>query len=411
MNLPASPRPGIFFGWIVVASSFTILFVAFGSSYAFTTFIEPLQAEFGASRGALSLAFAIAGALYFIVGAFGGPLADRFGHRWVILLGIIILGSGYLVAATAGQLWQVYLGYGLGIGLGIGLLYTPAVGAVQPWFIRRRGMATGIAVSGIGVGTLAAAPFAAWLIHIAGWRFAYVGLAGVVLLLGIIAALLIDAAPHKRGIAADGLATADHTPQRATPLPVALRSRAFWLLYAINATLSAGLLIPFVHFVPYAQDIGVGRALAVSLFSLLGLGSALGRFFIGGIADRIGRTTALGAMCAGLVLVYAWWLFSVTAWQLAVFAALFGSFYGGFVALLPAAAADHFGARNVTGIIGLLYTSVAPGFLIGPTLAGLAFDRWQSYTAPIIGCLLVSILATALAMVLHRQSKGAQTHA
>lgn len=409
MNPPAPPKPRLFYGWIVVASSFTILFLAVGSSYAFTTFIEPLQAEFDASRASLSLAFAVAGALYFTIGAFGGPLADRLGHRWVILLGIVILSGGYLIASTASQLWQVYLGYGLGVGLGIGLVYTPAVGAVQPWFVRRRGMATGIAVSGIGVGTLCAAPFAAALIHAGGWRFAYAGLAVVVLILGVIAALLIDAAPHKRGIAADGLAAADHTPQRATALRVALRSRAFWLLYAINGTLSAGLLVPFVHFVPFAQDIGIDRALAVSLFGLLGLGSALGRFFIGGVADRIGRTKALVAMCACLVLVYGWWLLSTTAWQLAIFTALFGTFYGGFVALLPTAAADHFGARNISGIIGLLYTSVAPGYLIGPTLAGLAFDLRQSYTAPIVGCLLVSVLATALALVLHRHHRGVQT--
>ncbi len=404
MTPPVAANTRLFYGWIVVASSFTILFVTFGSAYTFTTFIAPLQAEFNASRGALSLAFAGAGALYFIVGAFGGPLADRLGHRWVILTGIILLGAGYAIAATATQLWQVYLGYGLGVGLGIGLAYTPAVGAVQPWFEHRRGLATGIALSGIGIGTLSAAPFAAWLIHIAGWRWAYFGLVAVVLLLGTIAALAIDATPHKRGLAPDGMTrTGPSGAPPGTSLRQALHSRTFWLLYATNATLSIGLLIPFLHLVPFAQDAGIDRAVAVSLFVLLGLGSAIGRFVIGGLADRIGRNRTLTALCAGLIPIYGWWLFSTTAWQLAIFAALFGTVYGGFVALLPTAVADQFGARNISGIIGLLYTSVAPGFLLGPTLAGLAFDLWQSYTLPIIGCLLVTVVATNFARMLPRQ--------
>ncbi|MHA1563787.1 MAG: MFS transporter [Alphaproteobacteria bacterium] len=401
-------RPPFFYGWIVVAGSFTILFVTFGSAYTFTTFIEPLQAEFGASRGSLSLAFSASGALYFLVGAFGGPLADRLGHRWVILTGILLLGSGYFIAATASQLWQVYLGHVLGVGLGIGLSYTPAIGAIQPWFVRRRGFTTGLAISGIGAGTLCAAPFAAWLIHIAGWRFAYFGLVAVVLLPGIIAALAIDAAPHKRGLAPDGSTAGPSItpPEPGTSLRLALRSRTFWLLYGTNATLSIGLLVPFLHLIPFAQDAGIDRAVAVSLFVLLGLGSAIGRFLIGGLADRIGRNRALTAMCASLIFIYGWWLFSTTAWQLAIFAAFFGTFYGGFVALLPAAVADHFGARNISGIIGLLYTSVAPGFLLGPTLAGLAFDIWQSYTLPIIGCLAVTVIATIFARLLQQQDSA-----
>ncbi len=404
MSPRASAKSSVFYGWIVVAGSFTILFVTFGTAYSFTTFIEPLQAEFAATRGSLSLVFAIGGALYFTVGAFGGPLADRLGHRWVVLSGIAILAAGYLVAGAAEQLWQVYLGYGLGVGVGIGLAYTPAVGAVQPWFIRRRGMATGLAVSGIGIGTLCAAPFAALLIHWGGWRFAYGGLAAVVLLFGIIAALVLDATPHMRGLHADGVVGDDRPPlATSTPLRTVLRNRAFWLLYAANGILSIGLLIPFVHFVPFAQDAGIDRAVAVSLFGLVGLGSALGRFLIGGLADRIGRARALTAMCLGLALVYGWWLTSTAPWQLAIFAGLFGALYGGFVALLPSVAADVFGAGKISGVIGLLYTSVAPGFLLGPTLAGVAFDLRQSYTLPIVGCVLVSLIAAGFTLILHRQ--------
>src|SRR5271155_4622776 len=177
--LQAPPR--VFYGWFVVAAAFAVTFVGFGSAYTFSAFVESLQRDFGASRGSVSLVFSLAGFLYFAVGMVSGPLADRFGSRRTALIGMILIGIGLALASAAQSLAQVYAAYGLGVGLGVGCSYVPAMGAVQRWFIKSRGFASGLASSGIGAGTLIVPPIAALLIAAAGWREAYWGLAALAL--------------------------------------------------------------------------------------------------------------------------------------------------------------------------------------------------------------------------------------
>src|SRR5215207_1638504 len=163
-------RTGIFYGWLVVAAAFAVTFVGFGSAYTFSAFLKPLQADFGASRGSVSLVFSLAGFLYFGFGIVSGPLADRWGARRLAVAGMLLVGLGLAAASVARTLAEVCLAYGVGVGLGIGTSYVPALGAVQRWFTRRRGFASGLAVSGIGVGTFVMPPCAAALIEALGWR-------------------------------------------------------------------------------------------------------------------------------------------------------------------------------------------------------------------------------------------------
>jgi len=395
-SAPPLPRR-LFHGWVVVGAAFIVMFLGFGGAYSFTAFFDALQQEFGAQRGPLSLAFSIAGALWFGIGAVSGPLADRFGPRGTVLAGLAIAGGGLVVAAYAHALWQVYLGYGVGIGAGIGFSYVPSIGAVQRWFVRLRGLASGIAVSGIGAGTLVAPPVAALLIEAVGWRNAYLALAAAILVLGGVAALLVDADPHRRGLAPDNDRLADDAPRpvaRGLSLREAASGRAFWLLYLASGCASMGLFIPFVHLALYAEDHGMAHGSAVLLLSLIGIGSIGGRFLLGGYADRWGRRRSYGAMFLGMAIVMLWWLASVAAWQLVLFALVFGTFYGGFVALAPAVIVDYFGSRHASALIGTLYTSVGIGTLAGPWLAGLAFDLLHSYTLPILASAGFMLAAT-----------------
>ena len=191
---------GPFYGWFVVAAAFAVTFVGFGCPYSFSAFIEPLQRDFGASRGSVSLVFALAGFLYFSVGSISGPLADRFGSRRLAFIGMIMIGTGLVAASVAQSLLQVYSAYGLGIGLGVGCSYVPAVGAVPRWFARRRGLAFGIASSGIGFGTLIVPPLASLLITDVGWRETYLILGVLAVIAGAGMALLIENDPRVRGL-------------------------------------------------------------------------------------------------------------------------------------------------------------------------------------------------------------------
>lgn len=396
---PALSNPRIFYGWFVVMAAFAVTFFGFGSAYTFSAFVEPLQRDFGASRGSVSLVFSLAGFLYFGLGIVSGPLADRFGSRPLAVAGMILTGLGLAAASAARSLPEVYAAYGLGVGLGVGCAYVPAIGAVQRWFVRRRGFASGLAVSGIGVGTLVMPPLASLLIETLGWRGAYLVLGGLAAAVGAGLALLIENDPCGRGLGPDGdprPSSAPSVQREGMSVRDAIRSHRFIGLYASCLICSFGVFVPFVHLVPYARDHGMAPASAVLLLGVIGGGSTAGRFFLGSLADRIGRQFSLLLMFIGMALALLTWAVSVDIWSLAAFAFLYGVFYGGWVAVLPAVVMDYFGGRNVSSIIGLLYTSVAFGTLIGPSAAGFAFDLSHSYTLPIMASASANIAAAVI---------------
>jgi MFS family permease len=381
------------YGWVVVLCAFTLMFVGFGAAYSFAAFFRAFQSEFGASRAHVSLVFSLCAFLYFLLGAPGGMLADRYGTRNVALAGVAFMVAGLAAASYARSVQVLYLTYSIGLGIGIGLTYVPSVGAVQPWFEKRRVLASGIAVSGIGAGNLLGPPLAAWWIEALGWRGAYLGLAAGTLVLGGAAAAAIRNRPVGQARAAEGV-----------PLRAAFGKADFWVLYVTLAMAGFGCFVPLVHIGPYAVDAGHPESVAVLLVSLIGLGSLAGRFAIGSIADRLGRMHSLALMYLGMALMLLLWWASTSAVALSIVAVGFGICYGGFVAAFPAVVMDLFGARSISGIIGCLYTAAGIGTLFGPPLAGAAFDATGSYSVPILGAAALALIAAAGVKLLRARS-------
>jgi MFS family permease len=378
----AEPR----YGWVVVWAVFTALAVIFGVAYSFAAFFESFATQFAASRAEVSLVFGLSGLLYFVLGAFGGMLSDRFGPRRVTSAGMLCIAASLAAGSQATSMLQLTLVYGIGLGVGIALVYTPSIGSVQPWFNRRRGLAAGIASAGIGAGTfvvplLAAAAIARWQ-----WRGAMWSLAAGVLLVGLTATLLLRRAPAatKR---ADGTVP-------GLPLGQVVRTPSFAWLYAMCALGAPAMFIPFAHLSAAARDIGVADAQAIGLVGLIGIGSLSGRFAIGAVADRLGRPWTLVAAEASLGLSMLLWLLADGYAALAIFALWMGVSYGGIVSLMPALCMDRYGARAVSATIGTLYTGAALGNVAGPWLAGRVFDATGSYAGVIVACAVLSLAAT-----------------
>jgi MFS family permease len=211
---------------------------------------------------------------------------------------------------------------------------------------------------------------------------------------------LIENDPRGRGLNPDGDEFAGSSEQAGgATVGEAIRSGRFISLYAACLICSFGAFVPFVHLVPFARDHGIAASTAASLLGVIGVGSTAGRFFLGTIADRMGRERALLMMFVGMAASLAVWALSANVWSLAVFAFVYGVFYGGWVAVLPAVVTDYFGGRHVAGIIGVLYTSVAFGTLIGPSAAGFAFDLSHSYELPIIASAASNALAALILAV------------
>ncbi|MCL4696691.1 MAG: MFS transporter [Burkholderiaceae bacterium] len=381
------------YGWVVVWACFTALAVIFGIAYSFAAFFEPFVAEFGATRADVSLVFGVTGLVYFVLGAFGGMLSDRFGPRIVTSAGMLLIAVALLAGSRAGSMVQVTLAYGVVLGVGVALVYTPSIGCVQPWFTRRRGLAAGIASAGIGAGTLLVPLVATAAITQWQWRGAMTALAVFVAAVGLAATLLLKPAPSARRGRGPGAAAVP-----GVPLGPALASARFRWLYVMCLLGAPSMFVPFAHLSASARDLGVADAQAVGLVGLIGIGSLTGRFAVGALADRLGRGPALvgvmGSLGASMLLWLAATLGAPGYAALAVFALWMGLSYGGSVSLMPALCMDFFGARAVASIIGTLYTGAALGNLAGPWLAGRVFDASGSYAVVIGGCAVLSALAT-----------------
>jgi MFS family permease len=323
-------------------------------------------------------------------------LADRFGPRLVCSAGMVIIAAGLLASSFAHSMAAIYLAWGAGLGVGIGLVYAPSIACVPPWFVRRRAFAAGIASAGIGVGTLTVPLLCTAAIDAMGWRHALQALAAGVLVVGVGATLLLQRAPTR---AAAGSAAAGMT------LKEALRSRRFWWMYAACVLAAPAMFIPFAHVSAAARDLGIGDARAVGLVGLIGVGSIVGRFAIGGLADRLGRIASIALLEASLGACYLLWLGAGGYVALALFALWLGLSYGGIVSLMPAICMDLFGARAVASILGALYSGAAFGNLLGPVVAGAVFDRTGSYVPVIWACLVLSMLSASASAQLLRDRR------
>ena len=404
-----APGARIFHGWLVVAAVHVLLLTIFGATYSFSSFFTPITAEFGATRASVSFTFALAVFLYFTVGAIVGPIADRVPLRKVTCSGIVALSGGLWMASEADSLLALYVWFGIGIGLGVGACYVPAISAVQPWFIKRRGMAAGLASAGIGLGTLVVPVLASQLVESHGWRASLKVIAGSALLVGLFAAWMIEKSPSARGLHPDNDPTsrAPDLAKTGMNLGDALRTLEFRFMFLALLAVALVQFMPFVHLARHAVDRGFSPNQGALLVGLIGVGSFVGRFAFAGFADRLGFVRML-ALCFGVMCVaFTIWLASLplapSLFALALFALLLGLGYGGYVGIAPALAMQYFGGKNLAGIIGALYFAAGLGTLFSPTFAGWAYDRTGSYVLPIASGIVVSLIAIALVLRLPRE--------
>jgi MFS family permease len=284
---------------VVVWATFVCLAVIFGVSYSFAAFFENFAKEFAAQRADVSWIFGLCGLVYFVLGAGGGMLADRWGPRLVCMTGMVFIALGLFLTSLAQSLTTVYLSYGLLVGLGIALVYTPSIACVQPWFNKRRGLASGIASSGVGAGTLILPVVVSYLLIEINWREALQMMSAGVLLFGLSAGFLLMRAPNLNG------STSGQLP--GLPLAAALKTPSFKWLYMGTLLGAPVMFVPFAHISAAARDAGVPDAQAVGLVGLIGIGSLVGRFAIGWLADRMGRIKTLMLMQGLMGLSYLVW--------------------------------------------------------------------------------------------------------
>jgi len=385
-----STKPAFFYGYVVaLAASFTLMLM-FGTLYSFGVFFQPLSNEFGWTKAATAGAFSFRMLLSTFLGITMGRLNDKFGPRRLLTVGGLFLGLGYLLMSQVNTIWQFYLFYGLLVAIGMSSGYIPLISTATRWFIKRRGLMTGLVVSGIGLGTLITPPIANWLISNHGWRNSYLVIGSVALLLIVLAAQLLRRDPSQVGQLPYGEGEVRKESQKLTfrdfTFSEAIRTRELWILSAMYFCFALPQSVVIVHIFNHATELEVATASAANILALVGGSSIAGRILMGGTADRIGNRPALIIAFILMSASLFWLQVAKETWSLYLFAVTFGFAYGGFVALESPTVAQLFGLGSHGMIFGIIDFMATIGGAIGPVLAGHIFDISGSYSQAFLIC-------------------------
>jgi MFS family permease len=378
--------------WLVAAVAFVALIGAAGFRATPGALITPLQDEFGWSRGTISAAVSVNLLLFGLTAPFAAALMNRFGIRRVVSLALLLVsaGSGLTVFMTAS--WQLVLLWGVLVGLGTGSMALAFVATVSGrWFVRSRGLVTGVLTAGSATGQLIFLPVVAWLAHNHGWRSAALLVAGGALAVVPLVLLLLRDFPSDLGLPPYGGEELVAPPARTgnaarvavDALRGAARTQPFWLLaggFAICGATTNGLV--GTHFIPAAHDHGMPTTTAAGLLALVGLFDIAGTIASGWLTDRVDSRILLAGYYAlrGLSLLVVSQLFAASPHPSML---VFVVFYGlDWVATVPPTVAlcrQYFGAAGPV-VFGWVFAAHQVGAAIAATAAGLTRDHLGTYT-------------------------------
>jgi len=407
--LTGDRKPKIFYGYIIVLVGCCIQVVAWGVWSTFGVFFNPLLIEFGWSRATISGAASLCILMFGFFTIIAGRLGDKVGPRIVMVGCGVLLGLGYLLMSQVNAVWQLYLFYGAIVGIGLSGMDVLLLSTVARWFVKKRGMMSGILKVGGGAGMLIMPLVANWLISGYNWRFSYIILGSIVMSVVIPAALFLRRDPAQKGLLPYGANEADasslNSAEEGFSLQEAMHIRQFWILCAICGLFLFCAQTILVHIAPHAIDLDITAATAASILATIGGISMVGRFVMGSVGDRVGNKLAI-TICVIILVVALFWLQSARElWMLYLFAAIYGFAHGGFFTLLSPMVAELFGLSSHGIIFGTVFFSGTVGGAIGPPLAGRIFDVTGSYQLAFLICAVVSGIALTLALLLRPVGK------
>jgi MFS family permease len=391
----------IFYGWWVVLWSAVGLFWGVPISvYSFSVFFKPLMEEFHAGRAAVSLAYTLKLIAAALCAAPIGWLTDRYGPRRVILISTGIFGSlllaNRLFSGSIAQFYCFYVLLGFSVG-GVGPI--PYGSLVSHWFDRLRGLALGLTMLGIGLGAVIMPSLAQALIARFGWKTAYSILgASALLISGPVVGCLVKESPEELDLLGDGRTAKPNTiadVAHGLTAREAWRSQDFWLMALAFTLVSASVQGCVVHMAPMLSDRNLGQQAAASGSSLIGAAVMIGRIGTGYLLDRTFAARLASILFALAALGIALLLLGSGP---AVFAgALFvGLGLGAEVDLIPYLASRYFGLRDFGKVYSTLFAAFALAGALGPFIMGAGFDRTRSYSEPLSGFLVATVLGAIL---------------
>jgi len=383
--------------WLVPPAALAV-HLSIGQVYALSVFKDPLLEKFHATHTEIGVIFSIAIVMLGLSAAFGGRWMERNGPRKAMVLSAAFWASGFALSALAistGQLWLMYLGYGVVGGVGLGIGYISPVSTLIKWFPDRPGLATGLAIMGFGGGAMLAAPLATALLNNLGATQVdalaptFLVMGAIYLVLTLMGAAVVRV-PPKGWAPAGWTPTPEQKAARGAQVTAtnAIKTRTFWMMWIVlftNITAGIGIL---ENAKPMIEDFfpSVAGAAAAGFVGLLSLANMAGRIGWSSLSDFMGRRRTyimfLGVGAGAYALIALWGSTSIVLFV--VLAVLAITFYGGGFATIPAYLRDMFGELEVGAIHGRLLTAWSAAGVAGPLIVNGILDALSArgYAGP-----------------------------
>ena len=374
--------------------------------YGWTLFVNPIDDKYHWGRTAIQVAFTVFVLVETWLIPVEGYLVDRFGPRWVVMGGAVLVAIAWVINSGASSLPVLYAAAAIG-GVGTGCVYGTCVGNALKWFPGRRGLAAGITAAGFGAGAaITIGPIAA-MIKTSGYEQAF-------LVFGLIQGIIVFVMSWGLQVAPPALLAAkvkaNQTAHGYTPAEV-LRNPCFWVMYVMFVLIASGGLTMAASMAPIAKDFKIDKTM-VELFglampalvfalSLNRIFDGVGRPFFGWLSDQIGREYTMAL--AFVIGAGAFYILSQSGTNPVTFVlvtAIYFGVYGEIFSLFPATQGDTFGAKYAAANAGMLYTAKGAGALLVPIAAAMAkTSGWNSVFMLGMG---FNLLAAVLALVVLR---------
>ncbi len=324
-------------------------------------------------------------------------MIDRFGPRFIMIIGIIVMSGGFFLLSHINSIVTFYIVFvGLissGASFGTGM---PPMITTAKWFVKKRGLAMGIALSGVGLGGLLL-PVLGWVIENYGWRTASNMIGATILVVGLPLAFVMRQSPEKHGLLPDGdQPSSDKIAGQGDPVSLqdekpsseievnytirqALRTPVFWFLALAFGMRQLVVSAIALHQIPFLIDIGISQQTAATLLGSLAVISIVGRLGFGWMADRFEKRKLMAFSLFQLAIACLIFSGVSSLWQVILFLVIYSPAYGGGASMMFAIRGEYFGRASFGAISGLMDSFQMFGIVLGPLFAGAVYDLTGSY--------------------------------
>ncbi len=374
-----------------IAVAAVVTHMCLGSVYAWSVFVKPIQEATGWTKPQITWAFSVAIATLGLTAAFAGPLMQRLGPRKSVGLSATLWGLGLVgcgLAIHRGSLPLLYGMFGIVGGLGLGMGYVPPVTTLMRWFADRRGLATGLAVGGFGIGALITSFLGPLLLD-------HMSCSATFMMLGLIYWPILFLA--SRVLRLPDAGTASHATGVSLSAGQTLRLFRFWLLWgAFFVNICTGILLIALARPMLEEMMGFSMQQAVFTVAMMGLLNGLGRLIWSAASDRVGRTNTWLIMLLLQLAMFATLSFTGSGLLFATAICLIASCYGGGFAICPAMVGDIFGPASAARVYGLSLTAWSAAALLSPPITASVKELTGSYRPVLIACTVASVVGMLL---------------